>query len=131
MALKVSLVLAGIAVGLLSIYGADVAAAQGGGDGFLPFDHMVRGIGLGGTSIILPIAAFIISRKEPSRALGALILIAGVMIIIGGAVVIAGSGDAESGTAMADGRDAVAETAPIVVAGAIIIALGAIKVAKS
>ena len=115
MALAAALVLAGISVVLLSIYGADVVAIHGGGDGFLPFDHMIRGLGLGGTSIVLPIVAFFISRNEPSRPLGAMILIAGVMIIIGGAVLLAGSpgcrrdgvwhGRAARGQAGSAGRD--------------------------
>ena len=130
MALKVSLILAGIALALLAIYGADVAAIQAGSDGFLPFNHMVRGLGLGGTSIILPIAAFFISRSEPSKALGAMILIAGVLIIVGGAVVIAGS-STDVGSAMESSRDVLAEAAPIVAAGVFIIALGAIKIIKS
>ena len=136
MALAAALVLAGISVVLLSIYGADVVAIHGGGDGFLPFDHMIRGLGLGGTSIVLPIVAFFISRNEPSRPLGAMILIAGVMIIIGGAVLLAGSPDAdamESGTGapQEDRRDLLAETAPILAAGIFIVALGAVKLKRA
>ena len=37
--LKVSLVLTGISIGLLVLYGADVGVAQGEDQGFLPFDH--------------------------------------------------------------------------------------------
>ncbi len=83
MALKASLILSGIAIGLLVIYGADVAAGQGTGEGFLGSDHKARGIGLGFPSVILPIIAFFISRKEPSRSLGVLIIIAGILIVIG------------------------------------------------
>ena len=46
MALKASIVITGIAIGLLCLYGADVAASMGGGegksDGFLPLDDMQR-----------------------------------------------------------------------------------------
>ena len=48
--MKISIVLTGIAIGLLLIYGADYAA--GGhiaGEGFLPLDAMTRGMALGGT----------------------------------------------------------------------------------
>ena len=65
MALKASLVITGIAIGLLVLYGADVASTMGAdgekSDGFLPLNDMQRGIGLGGPAIILPIIAFFIS----------------------------------------------------------------------
>ena len=48
MALKASLIITGIAIGLLCLYGADVAASMGGeggkSDGFLPLDDMQRGM---------------------------------------------------------------------------------------
>ena len=83
MALKVSLIITGIAIGLLVLYGADVAASMGGeggkSDGFLPLDDMQRGMGLGGPALLLPIIAFFISLKEPSKGLGGMIIIAGVL----------------------------------------------------
>ena len=90
MALVAAVVITGIAVGLLAIYGADVAAgyAAADGEGFLPFDHMARGLGLGLPSLILPIVAFVIARNEPSQLLGILILIAGLLILVGGAAVV-------------------------------------------
>lgn len=155
LALAVSYALAGAAIALLAVYGADVAAAKasGGGDdgaGFLPFDHMARGLGLGLPSMALPIAAFFISRREPSRALGCLLAAAGVLIIVGGAVVLAvppGQPDAgmdnaaaadadaaaeagEGGTTMSE-RSPVASAAPLLAAGSFIVALGAIKVRRS
>ena len=52
MALKASLIITGIAIGLLVLYGADVASTMGAdgekSDGFLPLNDMQRGIGLGG-----------------------------------------------------------------------------------
>ena len=130
MAVKVSMILAGISIGLLVIYAADVAVVMMSEDrvGFLPFDHMVRGVGLGMPSIILPIIAFFISRKEPSKGLGGLIIIAGILIIIGGIVVLAMPSPVESST---EERSVISQVGPLFGAGAFITALGAIKLKKS
>ena len=128
MALTASMILAGISIGLLVIYGADVAAAQGDDEGFLPFDHKTRGMGLGLPSIILPIIAFFISRKEPSKGLGGLIIVAGILIIIGGVTVLVIADPVE---AEAEGRNLMNEAGPLLGVGAFIIALGAIKLKKS
>ena len=140
MALAVSYALVGAAIALLGLYGADVAAAKAsgeGGTGFLPFDHMARGLGLGLPSMALPVAAFFISRKEPSMALGALLAAAGALIIVGGAVVLAmpspapaGAGMGAEAAAMPE-RNPVASAAPLLAAGSFIVALGAIKVRRS
>ena len=125
MALKASLVLTGIAIGLLVLYGADVAASMsddgGKGDGFLPLDDMQRGMGLGGPAIILPIIAFFISLRESSKGLGGMIIISGVLILIGGLAMV--------GTPAPEGvdRNPVMLFAP----GIIQIVLGAIKIKKS
>ncbi len=124
MALKISLILAGISIGLLVIYGADVAVAQGQDNGFLPWDHMTRGLGLGAPAMILPIIAFFISRKETSHPLGILLVISGVLIVIGG---IVGILMAEPSTTE---RDPVAMSAVLLGFGAFIVALGAIKFKK-
>ena len=65
MAKTAAVIITGIAISLLVIYAADVAASVNvdgeigeKGNGFLPLDHMQRGIGLGGPAIILPIIAF-------------------------------------------------------------------------
>ena len=49
-----------ISIILLSVYGADVAVLHLSDDkvGFLPFDHMIRGIGLGMPALILPFISF-------------------------------------------------------------------------
>lgn len=126
MALVAALIIAGIAIGLLVVYGADVAVGYSNedGQGFLPFDHMTRGIGLGLPSLILPIIAFVITRREPSSILGIMIISAGILILVGGAVVI---GNADS----TQERNAMAETMPLVVVGIIQVILGAIKIKKS
>jgi hypothetical protein len=130
MALTVSLIITGIAVGLLLLYGADIIVGYTSdtGEGFIPFDHKTRGMGLGLPAMILPIIAFAISRKEPSKGLGILIIIAGILIITGGAVVI---GNADMAAAAESGRSVVSETMPIVVAGVIQIGLGILKIKKS
>ncbi len=127
MALKISLILTGISIALLVIYGADVAAAQGDGQGFLPFDHKTRGMGLGGPSIILPIIAFFISRKESSKPLGAMIIVSGILIVIGGITVLALANPAELEET---GRNVMSESAPLLVIGAVIVALGGIKLRR-
>ena len=86
MALKISLIITAVSIALLAIYGADAAISSETDQGFLPFDHKIRGMGLGGPAMILPIIAFFISRKESSKPLGIMLLITGIMIIIGGAV---------------------------------------------
>jgi hypothetical protein len=130
MALTVALIITGIAVGLLVIYGADIVVgySSDSGEGFIPFDHKTRGMGLGLPAMILPIVAFFISRKESSKGLGILIIIAGILIITGGAVVI---GNADMAAAEESGRDVLSETMPIIIAGLIQIGLGILKIKKS
>ena len=130
MALTASLIITGIAIALLVVYGADVAAGYSSdtGEGFIPFDHKTRGMGLGLPALILPIIAFFISRKESSKGLGIMIIIAGILIIIGGAVVIGNSDPVE---AEETGRNVLSETIPLLVAGIIQIGLGVVKIKKS
>ncbi len=130
MALTVALIITGIAIALLVIYGADIAVGYGSdnGEGFIPFDHKTRGMGLGLPAMILPIIGYLISRKEPSKGLGIMIIIAGILIITGGAVVI---GNADPVKAEESGRNIVSETMPIIIAGLIQIGLGILKIKKS
>lgn len=126
--LKASLIMTGISIVLLVIYGSDVAVGGVTGEGFLGPDHMTRGIGLGMPAVILPIISFFISRKHKSSILGIMLLISGILILIGGAVVI---GMEPSPEALESGRNAMAEAGPLVGVGALIIALGAIKLKNS
>jgi len=125
MALKASLVITGIAIGLLLLYGADVASTMGAdgekNDGFLPLNDMQRGMGLGGPAIILPIIAFFISLRESSKGLGGMIIISGVLILIGGLAMV--------GTPAPEGveRNPIMLFAP----GIFQLVLGAIKIKKS
>ncbi len=130
MALNAALIITGIAIGLLVIYGADIAVgySSDNGEGFIPFDHKTRGMGLGLPAMILPIIGYFISRKEPSKGLGIMIIIAGILIITGGAVVI---GNADPVKAEESGRNIISETMPIIIAGLIQIGLGILKIKKS
>ena len=126
MALSVGYIITGISIGLLVIYGSDVLVGGGdAGSGFLPLDAMTRGIGLGLPPIILSIAAFFITRKEPSKILGVMIIITGILIIIGGAISISGAAESENASRMAG------EGGGLIAIGAIIAGLGAYKIKKS
>lgn len=124
MALKTALIITGIAIALLVIYGADVGATMGKDQGFLPFDHKTRGIALGGTAMALPIIGFFISRNEASKTLAIMLFVTGVMIA-GGAVFLANAPEADMQ------RNPMSEAAPLFAVGAFQIALGAIKIRKS
>jgi hypothetical protein len=130
MALAPALIITGIAIVLLTIYGIDVAVSfsNDNGEGFIPLDHKTRGMGLGLPALILPIIAFFISRKDSSKGLGIMIIIAGVLIIIGGVVVI---GNADMAEAEESGRNVLSETVPLLAAGLIQIGLGILKIKKS
>lgn len=129
MALTPALIITGIAIALLVVYGMDVVVGYStdSGEGFIPFDHKTRGMGLGLPALILPIIAYFISRKESSKGLGIMIIVAGILIIIGGAVVI---GNAEA-MEEASGRSILAETIPLIIAGLVQIGLGILKIKKS
>jgi len=130
MALSAALIITGIAIGLLVIYGADVAVGYStdSGEGFIPFDHKTRGMGLGLPALILPFIAYFISKNEKSKGLGSMIIVAGILIIVGGAVVL---GNADPAEAEESGRNVMSETAPLLIAGAIQISLGILKIKKS
>ena len=130
MAKSAAIIITGIAIALLVIYGADVAAGMDNPDkeGFLAMDHKARGFGLGGPAMILPIIAYFISRNDSSKGLGGMIIISGILIIIGGATVIGMTGSSE---AQETARNPIMETVPLLVVGAIQIGLGALKIKKS
>ena len=130
MAKSAAIIITGIAIALLVIYGADVAAGMDNPDkeGFLAMDHKARGFGLGGPAMILPIIAYFISRNDSSKELGGMIIISGILIIIGAATVIGMTGSSE---AQETARNPIMETVPLLVVGAIQIGLGALKIKKS
>jgi len=130
MAKAIALVITGISIALLVIYGADAAAGADNPDhqGFLDMDHKTRGLGLGGPAMVLPIIAFFISRNDSSKVLGGMILITGILIIIGAVTVI---GMADLSEAQETARNPFMETAPLLIVGAIQLGLGALKIKKS
>ena len=135
MAKAVAVIITGIAIALLVIYGADVAAGVNvdgevgeHGNGFLQMDHKTRGLGLGGPAMILPIIAYFISRNDSSKGLGGMIIIAGILIIIGGITVI---GMADLSEAEETARNPLMETAPLLIVGGIQTGLGVLKIKKS
>lgn len=130
MALTPGLIITGIAIALLVIYAIDVAVVEVTGNevGFIPFDHKIRGMGLGLPAMILPIIAYFISRKKPSKGLGIMIIISGILIIFGGVFVI---GNADPIEAEASGRNVISEVAPLLIVGAIQTGLGILKIKKS
>ena len=128
MAKSAAIMITGIAIALLVIYGADVAAGMDNPDkeGFLAMDHKARGFGLGGPAMILPIIAYFISRNDSSKGLGGMILITGILIIIG-AVTVIGMGTLNE----SESWRPIVETAPLLVVGGIQMGLGALKIKKS
>ena len=135
MAKTPAVIITGIAIALLVIYGADVAAGVNvdgevgeQGDGFLQMDHMTRGLGLGGPAMVLPLIAYFISRNDSSKGLGGMILITGILIIIGGVTVI---GMADPSEAEETARNPFMETAPLLIVGGIQMGLGVLKIKKS
>ena len=127
--LKVAIIITAISIVLLLIYGADVAAGGGTEQGFLPLDHKIRGMILGITSSVLPIIGYFISKKEPSKILGIMIIISGLLIVIGSVTFLAIQSIMEKENGV--GRNAMAEFIPVIIVGAFITALGAIKIKKS
>ena len=130
MAKAAAVIITGIALALLIIYGADAAAGMDNPDkqGFLAMDHKTRGLGLGGPAMVLPLIAYFISRNDSSKGLGAMIVITGILIIIGAATVI---GMADSSEAQETARNPLMETAPLLVVGGIQMGLGILKIKKS
>ena len=130
MAKTVALVITGISIALLVIYGADAAAGASNPDhqGFLDMDHKTRGLGLGGPAMVLPLIAYFISRNDSSKGLGGMILITGILIIIGAVTVI---GMADLSEADETSRNPLMEVAPLLIVGGIQMGLGILKIKKS
>ena len=130
MAKAAAIVITGIAIALLVIYGADVAAGTDNPDkeGFLAMDHKARGYGLGGPAMVLPLIAYFISRNDSSKGLGGMILVTGILIIIGGVTVIGMSDLSES---QETARNPFMETVPLLLVGGIQMGLGVLKIKKS
>jgi hypothetical protein len=130
MAKAAALIITGVSIALLIIYGADAAAGVGNPDhqGFLDMDHKTRGLGLGGPAMVLPIIAYFISRNDSSKGLGGMIIITGILIIIGAVTVI---GMADLSETEETARNPLMETAPLLIVGGIQMGLGVLKIKKS
>ena len=130
MAKTAALVITGISIALLVIYGADAVAGMDNPDhqGFLDMDHMTRGLGLGGPAMVLPLIAYFISRNDSSKGLGGMILITGILIIIGAVTLI---GMADLSEADETARNPLMEAAPLLIVGGIQMGLGILKIKKS
>ena len=130
MAKTPAVLITGIAIALLVIYGADVAAGTDNPDkeGFLAMDHKARGYGLGGPAMVLPLIAYFISRNDSSKGLGGMIIISGILIIIGAITVI---GMADLSEAQETARNPFMETVPLLIVGGIQMGLGVLKIKKS
>jgi len=129
MAKAAAIIITGISIALLVIYGADAAVGMDNPDkqGFLDMDHMTRGLGLGGPAMVLPLTYFI-SRNDSSKGLGGMILVTGILIIIGAVTVIgmADLSEVEEAT-----RNPLMENASLLVVGGIQMGLGVLKIKKS
>lgn len=130
MALKVAIIISIISIIMLAIYGTDVIAAgpeasQNGKTGFLQMDASMRGSIFGIIPSAMLIISFFITRKEPSKTLGILIIIGGAMIIIGTGVILAIQGNQSQ-----DSR-AMREFGAVLGIGIIIVVLGALKIKRS
>ena len=125
MKLRIAIIISVISIVMLCLYGLDVIAANGGKTGFLPMSVSARGAIFGIIPSALLIISFFITRKEPSKKLG-------VLIIIGGALIIAGTGIilVIQGSQAQDSR-AIREFGAVLGIGIIIAILGIIKVRKN
>ena len=124
------MIMAAISIAMLAVYGADVVTAgpnsdQSGKTGFLPMDASVRGSIFGIIPSTMLIASFFMTRKEPSKKLG-------VLIIVGGGLIIAGTGVilALQGSQPQDAR-AIREFGAVLGIGVVIAILGGIKIKQS
>ena len=123
----IPVILTSVSILLLVIYGADAAIGGGTGQGFLPFDHKVRGIALGIPSVILPIIAYFISKGVSSKSLGVLIIISGLLTVVGSAAFLA----MQPSSTIEQDKNRMSEFGTVIAIGVFIIALGAIKIKKS
>lgn len=125
MKLKVAIAMSVISIAMLCIYGADVIAANGSKMGFLPMDVSVRGSVFGIIPSAMLIISFFITRKEPSKKLGMLIIIGGALILVGTGIIVAMQ------SAQSQDTRAIREMGAVLGIGIIIAILGIIKIRKS
>ncbi len=129
MALKAAMIISIISIILLVIYGVDsiMAITEHLGiqsTAFLQMDVKVRGVIFGIIPAILLIISYFITRKEPSKILGILIIIGGGLMVVGVGLIFALQGS----SIPVAGRG---EFGAVIGIGAIMIALGGLKIKKS
>jgi hypothetical protein len=130
MSKRIAFALLVASLALLVIYGADVLVASSvsaetsfdARRGFLPFDEAVRGGAFGGGAVIMSIIAFVIARKEHSRAVSALLLINGGLIIAGMLALVA-----QGALSSEDSAGAARTIGSTMAMGGLLVALGAWK----
>ena len=129
MALKVAMIISIISIILLVIYGVDSIMAITEHIGmqntaFLQIDVKARGIIFGMIPAILLVISYFITRKEPSKTLGVLIIIGGGLMVVGVGLIFALQGS----SIPASGQG---EFGAVIGIGAVIMALGGLKIKKS
>ncbi len=128
MAIKVAIVMSAISIAMLVTYGLDVmsAGSESGNQkiGFLHMDASIRGPIFGIIPSAMLIISYFITRKEPSKLVGALMIGGGALIMAGTGIILATQGSAmdERGTR---------EFGAVVAIGIFIAILGGIKIKKS
>ncbi|MGI0027217.1 MAG: hypothetical protein ACREAD_05180 [Nitrosopumilaceae archaeon] len=129
MALKAAIIMSAISIIMLVIYGADAIMASTENLGaqstaFLNTDVKTRGTVFGIIPAAMLIISFFITRKEPSKGLGGLIIIGGALMIVGVGVILGLQGKSIQFSGMG-------EFGAVIGIGVIIVILGAIKIKKS
>ncbi len=129
MVLKAGIILSILSIILLAIYGADaimtITENLGPQDtAFLHIDAKTRGMVFGLIPAILLILSFFITRKDPSKILGILIMIGGALMVVGVGIIFTLPNNNIPSAAKG-------EFGGVVGIGIAIMALGAIKIKKS
>lgn len=124
MALKVAMIIAIISIAMLVTYGADVMSAGNEKMGFLHMDPSIRGSVFGIIPSAMLIISYFITRKEPDKKIGGLIIAGGLLILAGIGIIFATQGSAMTERAMR-------EFGAVLGIGIFITILGGIKIKKS
>ena len=129
MALKVAMIISVISIILLVIYGADsiMAITEHLGiqsTAFLQMDVKARGMIFGMIPAILLVISYFITRKDPSKVLGVLIIIGGALMAVGVGIIFTLQGSSIPAAGLR-------EFGAVVGIGIVIMTLGGLKIKKS
>ena len=124
MVLRISIIMSIISIIMLVAYGADVVSAGNEKTGFLHMDASVRGSIFGIIPSAMLITSYFITRKEPSKKVGGLIVAGGALIIVGIGVILSVQENSITARAMS-------EFGAVLAIGVFIAILGGIKIKKS